>query len=167
MSNNSNKKKKNLAKGSFNPQKDVTDIVTTNEETPEDNSSQKRLAIMGFAFLGLVMSFLWGANSVVDVGHSTSPLVQAAKVSMALATNKADFDKGLAFGFVGAMLGGCFGYSIFLESRVMLSSLGIGLIGLIVGCMIGSPLVAGLFWLIGYASVVFPSIAKDLPTAKQ
>lgn len=144
-------------------QKEATDVANNSAETPEDDGAQKRLAIMGFAFLGLVMSFLWGANSVIDVGHSTSPLVQAAKVSMALATNTADFNKGLAFGFVGAILGGSFGYSIFLEPRIMLSSLGIGIIGLIVGCMIGSPLVAGIFWLIGYASVVFPSIAKDLP----
>ena len=69
----------------------------------------------------------------------------------------------LSNSFVFAILGGSFGYSIFLEPRIMLSSLGIGIIGLIAGCMIGSPLVAGIFWLIGYASVVFPSIAKDLP----
>ena len=42
-------------------------------DTEADLRPPKRLAILGFAALGLLMGFLWGANSVIDVGQSTSP----------------------------------------------------------------------------------------------
>ena len=124
-------------------------------DTEADLRPPKRLAILGFAALGLLMGFLWGANSVIDVGQSTSPLIQAARVSLAIATNSANLDQGLGYGFVGLILGASFGYSIFLDPRLMFSSWLAGVVGFQIGVILDSPLLCALGWLVAYGLVIF------------
>lgn len=134
-------------------------------EPAADTPPPRTLIIMGFAFLGLLMSFLWGANSIIDVGHSASPLIQAAKAGAAVATNTADWDKGLVFGFVGTVIGGSFGYSIFLQPKLMLFSWLFGFIGLAAGSFLGHAAFCGIGWLIGYGAVIFLAAKKHFPQA--
>ncbi|MBQ7503441.1 hypothetical protein IJT93_12165 [bacterium] len=130
-----------------------------------DAPPPRTLIIMGFGFLGLLMGFLWGANSIIDVGHSPSALIQAAKVGAAVATNTADWDKGLIFGFVGTVIGGSFGYSIFLQPKLMFFSWLFGFIGLAAGSFLGHPAFCGIGWLIGYGAVIFYAAKKHFPQA--
>lgn len=122
---------------------------------------QKMLYCLSFAGMGLVMGFLWGANSIIDVGQSASPLVQAAKASLAVATTSADVAKGIYYGLVGALIGISYGYSISLSSKPMLTSLIAGCLGLWIGIMFGGPALAGVGWLIGYGAVIFNAIGLD------
>lgn len=139
-----------------------------NQSTPEEGTSaQKRLAIMGFGGLGCIMAFLWGANAAIDVGISASPLVQAAKVSAAAATMAADWTKGLAFAFPGTVMGGTFGYAIFLAPNLMLGSLLAGFAGLLIGLFLHSPLLCGLGWLAGFGAVVAKAAAPHFGQAYQ
>ena len=122
---------------------------------------QKMLYCLSFAGMGLVMGFLWGANSIIDVGQSASPLVQAAKASLAVATTSADIAKGIYYGLVGALIGISYGYSISLSSKPMLTSLIAGCVGLWIGILLGGPALAGVGWIIGYGAVIFNAIGLD------
>ena len=154
------KKKKNKNAASLKPAKKEE---TAAEVPAVDVSSQKRLAIMGFGFLGLLMGFLWGANSIIDVGLSDSPLVQAARVSVAVATTTADVNKGLSYGFVGIILGGSFGYGIFLQTKLMFCSWLMGALGMFVASFLGSPTLCGLGWAIGYGLVILKAAGEHFP----
>lgn len=147
------------------PENNILAKPATASEAPADTPPPRTLIIMGFAFLGLLMGFLWGANSIINVGHNPSPLIQAAKVGAAVATNTADWDKGLIFGFVGAVLGGSFGYSIFLQPKLMFLSWLFGAIGLFIGSFLGHPALCGIGWLTGYGAVIFIAAKKHFPQA--
>lgn len=122
---------------------------------------QKLSYCFSFAAAGLIMGFLWGANSIIDVGQSASPLIQAAKASLAVATTSADLAKGAYYGLVGALIGVSFGYSISLDSKPMLTSLIAGCLGLWLGILIGGPALAGVGWLVGYGAVILKAIGLE------
>ncbi len=82
-----------------------------------DRRNQKLLSIGGFAGLGLLMGFLWGANHMVAQVSDACPLSQAAEVGYLIATNTAAWGRGVLTGIIGAMCGGTFGYSLFLTKK--------------------------------------------------
>lgn len=119
-----------------------------------ERRAQRNLSIYGFGFLGFLMTFLWGANSLVTVENSSIPLLQALRVTAAVATNTAKWDSGLALGIIGLAIGASFGYSIFLPPRLMfLGWLG-GLLGLAALSFTGSAFLGGLGWAIGFVAAV-------------
>lgn len=165
MSSSSSKDNKKKDKKNAQSQIDLSKSSSVNspQEAPAAflTKDQKRLYCSCFAGMGLLMGFLWGANSIIDVGQSASPLIQAAKASLAVATTSADIAKGAYYGLVGAFIGLSFGYSISLDTKPMLASLILGFLGLCLGILIGGPALAGVGWLIGYGAVIFKAIGLD------
>ncbi|MGM9998230.1 MAG: hypothetical protein ACI38Q_02360 [Candidatus Bruticola sp.] len=131
------------------------------QQTTFLTKQQRALYCLCFAGMGLMMGFLWGANSIIDAGQSASPLVQAAKASLAIATTAADIGKGSYYGLVGAIIGLSLGYSISLDSKPMLNSLIFGCIGLLIGVYIGGASLAGVGWILGYGIVIGKAIGLD------
>ena len=115
MSSSSSKDSKKKDKKNAQSQIDLNKSSSVNspQEAPAVflTRDQKLLYYSGFAAIGLLMGFLWGANSIIDVGQSASPLIQATKASVAVATTSADIAKGAYYGLVGALIGLSFGYS--------------------------------------------------------
>ncbi len=165
MSSSSSKDSKKKDKKNAQSQIDLNKSSSVNspQEAPAVflTRDQKLLYCSGFAAIGLLMGFLWGANSIIDVGQSASPLIQATKASVAVATTSADIAKGAYYGLVGALIGLSFGYSISLDTKPMLTSLIAGLLGLWLGIMIGGSALAGVGWLIGYGAVIFNAIGLE------
>ena len=168
MSSTSSKENKKKDKKNMQSQVDnnKTSSVSSEQQSSEAPTAfltkdQKRWYCYGFAGIGLLMGFLWGANSIIDVGQSASPLIQAAKASVAVATTSADISKGAYYGLVGALIGVSFGYSISLDSKPMLASLIFGCLGLWLGISIGGPALAGVGWLIGYGAVIMNAIGLE------
>ncbi len=165
MSSSSSKDNKKKDKKNAQPQA-ITDKASSANSSQEPPTAfitkdQKLLYCSCFAGMGLLMGFLWGANSIIDVGQSASPLIQAAKASLAVATTSADIAKGTYYGLVGAIIGLSFGYSISLDTKPMLASLIFGFVGLWLGILIGGPTLAGVGWLIGYGAVIFNAIGLE------
>ena len=168
MSSTSSKENKKKDKKNIQSQVDINKSPSVSSEQQSSEAptafltkQQKLQYCSCFAGIGLVMGFLWGANSIIDVGQSASPLIQAAKASLAVATTSADISKGAYYGLVGALIGVSFGYSISLDSKPMLYSLIFGCLGLWLGILIGGPALAGVGWLIGYGAVIMNAIGLE------
>lgn len=125
-----------------------------------ERRAQKKLAILGFATLGLLMGFLWGANLVVQVTNSSDSLVQAVRVGTAVATNTVAWIRGISLGIVGALLGGSFGFSLFLIPRHMVIGLVSGTVGLALGAWVGGALLGGVGWSACFLGSMF-ALAKN------
>ncbi len=168
MSTSSSKDKKKKEKKATQSKSSVKQTASVSLTKPQSEApavfltkQQKFWYCLSFASMGLVIGFLWGANSIIDVGQSASPLIQAAKASLAVATTSADIAKGTYYGLVGALIGLSFGYSISLDSKPMLTSLIAGCLGLWLGTLMGGPALAGVGWLVGYGAAIFNAIGLE------
>ncbi|MGM9992365.1 MAG: hypothetical protein ACI376_05905 [Candidatus Bruticola sp.] len=155
------KEKKNAKQDKKNSSSTANKTSNTEQSVTFLTKQQRTLYCLCFAGMGLMMGFLWGANSIIDAGQSEYSLVQAAKASLAIATTAADIGKGSYYGLVGAIIGLSLGYSISLDSKPMLNSLIFGCIGLILGVCLGGASLAGVGWIIGYGIVICRYIGID------
>lgn len=124
--------------------------------------AQRFLAVVGFALVGLLMGFLTGANQPIDVPDAGFSLAQAARVGGAIASHAAVLGAGVGAGVLGALVGGCFGYSLFLTPAVMFLSWVGGVVGLAVGLMSGLTILGGLGWAGGFLAVLLTALKVKL-----
>ncbi len=111
------KAKKGGEAGGAAKKADKNDNSSAMSQEQIDLRNQKMLSIGGFAGLGLLMGFLWGANHMVAQVSDACPLSQAAEVGYLIATNTAAWGRGVLTGIIGAICGGAFGLSLFLTKK--------------------------------------------------
>lgn len=128
----------------------------------EEWRAQRRLSLIGFALVGLLMGFLAGANQPIDVPDSASALVQASRVGVAVASHTAEWGRGLSAGVMGVLVGGSFGYSLFLSPGVMVLSWLGGMAGLAAGLATGLAVVGGVGWAGGFLAVLLAAVKTRL-----
>lgn len=124
--------------------------------------AQRFLAVVGFAVVGLLMGFLTGANLPIDVADAGFSLGQAARVGGAIAGHSAAVGQGLGAGVLGLLVGGTFGYSLFLTPGLMFLSWVGGSVGLVVGLMTGMAVVGGVGWAGGFLAVLLTALKVKL-----
>lgn len=124
--------------------------------------AQRFLAVVGFAVVGLLMGFLTGANLPIDVPDAGFSLGQAARVGGAIAGHSAAVGPGIGAGVLGLLVGGSFGYSLFLTPGLMFLSWVGGAVGLGVGLMTGLPVVGGFGWAGGFMAVLLTALKVKL-----
>lgn len=150
------------AKASGTHHKPAPAVTAPPPDPEEEMRASRTISVVGFAIVGLLMGFLTGSNHQVDTALSASPLVQATWVSGALATQSADWITGLMDGIMGALVGGSFGYSLFLSPGVMFLSWVAGVVGLAAGLTTGLTLVGGVGWMGGFFAVLFGALKMRL-----
>ena len=128
----------------------------------EEWRAQRRLSLLGFALVGLLMGFLAGANQPIDVPDSASALVQASRVGVAVASHTAEWGRGVSAGVMGVLVGGTFGYSLFLSPGVMVLSWLGGMAGLAAGLATGLAVVGGVGWAGGFLAVLLAAVKTRL-----
>lgn len=147
------KKKKKTAEASQQAPK-LTEEQKQEIQRVVERRAQRFLAVAGFAGMGLIMGFLWGANTPVPRIDDSSLLMQAARISIIVAANSAQWMRGLLLGLSVMMAGGTFGYSLFLSPKLM----GIGWIGgacgIIATFALGFPMFGGFGCAAGFFAAV-------------
>lgn len=156
-----NKRRQPTTEGDGLESEVTTKALAKSEQKPNDEAAaaaeravQKRIAIFGFGFLGLMMGFLWGANAVVQVAATPVALLQALRVGVAVATNAPELGSGLAMGLAGMLFGSTFGYSLFLRPAHMFLGWVGGSVGLACGALLGGTIFGGLGWAGGFLAVM-------------
>ena len=132
------------------------------ENPAEERRAQRVMAMVGFALTGLLMGFLAGANQPISVPPSTSALVQAFRIGAAVAVDSADWWHGVGFGVMGLLMGGTFGFSLFLSPSLMFLSWFGGAIGMAAGLATHVIPLAGIGWAAGFVAVLMGAARSRL-----
>ncbi|MCR5661533.1 MAG: hypothetical protein K6G50_05335 [bacterium] len=160
------KKKKKAAEASQQAPK-LTEEQKQEIQRVIERRAQRFLAVAGFAGIGLLMGFLWGANTPIPRIDDSSLLMQAARISIIVAANSAQWMRGLLLGLSIMMAGGTFGYSLFLSPKLM----GIGWIGGACGIAaafaLGYPVLGGFGCAAGFFATVLVMFRKMLREAAE
>lgn len=158
------KKKKKAAETSQQAPK-ITEEQKLEIQRVVERRAQRFLAVAGFAGIGLLMGFLWGANTPVPRIDDSSLLMQAARISIIVAANSAQWTRGLLLGLSVMMAGGTFGYSLFLSPKLMgLGWIG-GACGIIACFSLGAPILGGFGCAAGFFGAVLLMFRKMLSEA--